>query len=152
MTTLKQDSELILKHIREYARIAMNTVIPDDLRAAIAESVHENVYSKYKPTRYRRRDNWGIAGPYANETTKFASVDDLSITITNVAYGNIDFSPYDESGVPADAVEHNGPWHYPLSPNPGPRPFMEPAAEKYVASGMGAKRIVDEVNWYGLNY
>jgi hypothetical protein len=124
----------------------MNTSMVDGLHSQIVVSVQQNVYSAYEKKLYERRDMGGIMSPNYNELTKEASPNDLSIEIENKAPGNPDFSPTDSVGVPADAVEHGGPWNYRLSPDPGPRPFMEEAAEMYVQTGEAGSALQQALN------
>lgn len=114
----------------------MNTTFVDGLHEEIKQSVKDNVYAKYFPKYYIRRDYGGIMNENYNRLTEQATAGNLAIVIENTAPGNAQFEPTDGAGQPADSVENDGPWNYPLTPDPGPRPFMEEAAEKYVGSGM----------------
>lgn len=146
MSTFEQEAKQMLQKVKSLTAEAMNTTLVDGMHEAIKQSVQANVYARYQPKAYVRRDEGGIMSEAYNELTKEATADDLSIVMTNTAPGNSDFPPYDGDGVPADAVENGGPWHFPLDPNPGSRPFLEPAKEMYVGSGQAEQHIVNTVN------
>lgn len=146
MSTFELEAKQMLQKVKSLTAEAMNTTLVDGMHEAIKQSVQANVYARYKPKAYARRDENGIMSEAYNVLTKEAKADDLSIVITNTAPGNSDFPPYDGAGVPADAVEKGGPWHFPLDPNPGQRPFLEPAKEMYVGSGQAEQHIANTVN------
>lgn len=146
MSTFEQEAKQMLQKVKSLTAEAMNTTLVDGMHETIKQSVQANVYARYQPKAYVRRDEGGIMSEAYNELTKEATADDLSIVITNTAPGNSDFPPYDGAGVPADAVENGGPWHFPLDPNPGPRLFLEPAKEMYVGSGQAEQHIANTVN------
>ena len=146
MSTFELEAKQMLQKVKSLTAEAMNTTLVDGMHEAIKQSVQANVYARYQPKAYARRDENGIMSEAYNELTKDATADDLSIVMTNTAPGNSDFPPYDGAGVPADAVEKGGPWHFPLDPDPGPRPFLEPAKEMYVGSGQAEQRIANTVN------
>lgn len=146
MSTFELEAKQMLQKVKSLTAEAMNTTLVDGMHEAIKQSVQANVYARYKPKAYVRRDEGGIMSEAYNELTKEATADDLSIVMTNTAPGNSDFPPYDGAGVPADAVEKGGPWHFPLDPDPGQRPFLEPAKEMYVGSGQAEQHIANTVN------
>lgn len=146
MSTFELEAKQMLQKVKSLTAEAMNTTLVDGMHEAIKQSVQANVYARYKPKFYSRRDDGGIMSEAYNELTKEATADDLSIVMTNTAPGNSHFPPYDGAGVPADAVEQDGPWHYSLDPDPGPRPFLEPAKEMYVGSGQAEQHIANTVN------
>lgn len=146
MSTFELEAKQMLQKVKSLTAEAMNTTLVDGMHEAIKQSVQANVYARYQPKAYVRRDEGGIMSEAYNELTKEATADDLSIVMTNTAPGNSDFPPYDGAGVPADAVENGGPWHFPLDPNPGLRPFLEPAKEMYVGSGQAEQHIANTVN------
>lgn len=146
MSTFELEAKQMLQKVKSLTAEAMNTTLVDGMHEAIKQSVQTNVYARYQPKAYVRRDEGGIMSEAYNELTKEATADDLSIVMTNTAPGNSDFPPYDGAGVPADAVEKGGPWHFPLDPDPGPRPFLEPAKEMYVGSGQAEQHIANTVN------
>lgn len=146
MSSFAEEARQMLQKVKSLTAEAMNTTLVDGMHEAIKQSVQANVYARYQPKAYVRRDEGGIMSEAYNELTKEATADDLSILMTNTAPGNADFPPYDGAGVPADAVENGGPWHFPLEPNPGPRPFLEPAKEMYVESGQAEQHIANTVN------
>lgn len=146
MSTFELEAKQMLQKVKSAVADAMNTTLLDGMHEAIKQSVQANVYARYQPKAYVRRYEGGIMSEAYNELTKEATEDDLSIVITNTAPGNRDFPPYDGAGVPADAVEKGGPWHFPLDPDPGPRPFLEPAKELYVGSGQAEQHIANTVN------
>ena len=146
MSTFELEAKQMLQKVKSLTAEAMNTTLVDGMHEAIKQSVQANVYARYQPKAYARRYENGIMSEAYNELTKEATADDLSIVMTNTAPGNFDFPPYDGAGVPADAVENGGPWHFPLDPNPGPRPFLEPAKEMYVGSGQAEQHIANTVN------
>ena len=146
MSTFELEAKQMLQKVKSLTAEAMNTTLVDGMHEAIKQSVQANVYARYQPKAYVRRDEGGIMSEAYNELTKEATADDLSIVMTNTAPGNSDFPPYDGAGVPADAVENGGPWHFPLDPNPGQRPFLEPAKEMYVGSGQAEQHIANTVN------
>ena len=146
MSTFELEAKQMLQKVKSLTAEAMNTTLVDGMHEAIKQSVQANVYARYKPKAYVRRDEGGIMSEAYNELTKEATADDLSIVMTNTAPGNSDFPPYDGAGVPADAVEKDGPWNFPPAPDPGPRPFLEPAKEMYVGSGQAEQHIANTVN------
>ena len=146
MSTFELEAKQMLQKVKSLTAEAMNTTLVDGMHEAIKQSVQANVYARYQPKAYVRRDEGGIMSEAYNELTKEATADDLSIVMTNTAPGNSDFPPYDGAGVPADAVENGGPWHFPLDPNPGQRPFLEPAKEMYVGSGQAEQHIANTVD------
>lgn len=146
MSTFEQEAKQMLQKVKSLTAEAMNTTLVDGMHEAIKQSVQANVYARYQPKAYARRDENGIMSEAYNELTKEATADDLSIVMTNTAPGNANFPQYDGAGVPADAVEKGGPWHFPLDPDPGPRPFLEPAKEMYVGSGQAEQHIANTVN------
>ena len=146
MSTFELEAKQMLQKVKSLTAEAMNTTLVDGMHEAIKQSVQANVYARYQPKAYVRRDEGGIMSEAYNELTKEATADDLSIVMTNTAPGNSDFPPYAGAGVPADAVENGGPWHFPLDPNPGQRPFLEPAKELYVGSGQAEQHIANTVN------
>lgn len=146
MSNFAEEARQMLQKVKSLTADAMNTTLVDGMHEAIKQSVQANVYARYQPKAYVRRDEGGIMSEAYNELTKEAKANSLSIVITNTAPGNSDFPPYDGAGVPADAVEKGGPWHFPLDPNPGPRPFLEPAKEMYVGSGQAEQHIANTVN------
>lgn len=146
MSTFELEAKQMLQKVKSLTAEAMNTTLVDGMHEAIKQSVQANVYARYQPKAYVRRDEGGIMSEAYNELTKEATADDLSIVMTNTAPGNSDFPPYDGAGVPADAVENGGPWHFPLDPNPGPRAFLEPAKEMYVGIGQAEQHIANTVN------
>ena len=146
MSTFELEAKQMLQKVKSLTAEAMNTTLVDGMHEAIKQSVQANVYARYQPKAYVRRDEGGIMSEAYNELTKEATADDLSIVMTNTAPGNSDFPPYDGAGFPADAVEKGGPWHFPLDPDPGPRPFLEPAKKMYVGSGRAEQHIANTVN------
>ena len=146
MSTFELEAKQMLQKVKSLTAEAMNTTLVDGMHEAIKQSVQANVYARYQPKAYARRDENGIMSEAYNELTKEATADDLSIVMTNTAPGKPDFNPYDDDGVPADAVENDGLWHYPLDPDPGPRHFLEPAKELYVGSGQAEQHIANTVN------
>ena len=146
MSTFELEAKQMLQKVKSLTAEAMNTTLVDGMHEAIKQSVQANVYARYQPKAYVRRDEGGIMSEAYNELTKEATADDLSIVMTNTAPGNSDFPPYDGAGVPADAVENGGPWHFRLDPNPGQRPFLEPAKEMYVGSGQAEQHIANTVD------
>lgn len=146
MSSFAEEARQMLQKVKSLTAEAMNTTLVDGMHEAIKQSVAANVYARYQPKEYVRRGEGGIMSEAYNELTKEATADDLSIVMTNTAPGNSAFPPYDGAGVPADAVEHGGPWHFPLDPDPGPRPFLEPAKELYVGSGQAEQHIANTVN------
>lgn len=146
MSSFAEEAREMLQKVKSLTAEAMNTTLVDGMHEAIKQSVAANVYARYQPKAYVRRDEGGMMSEAYNELTKEATADDLSIVMTNTAPGNSAFPPYDGAGVPADAVEHGGPWHFPLDPDPGPRPFLEPAKEMYVGSGQAEQHIANTVN------
>ncbi len=146
MSSFAEEARQMLQKVKNLTAEAMNTTLVDGMHEAIKQSVQANVYARYQPKAYVRRDEGGIMSEAYNELTKEAKADDLSIVITNTAPGNSEYEPADGAGVPADAVEHGGPWHFPLDPDPGPRPFLEPAKELYVGSGQAEQHIANTVN------
>lgn len=146
MSTFELEAKQMLQKVKSLTAEAMNTTLVDGMHEAIKQSVQANVYARYQPKAYVRRYEGGIMSEAYNELTKEATEDDLSIVMTNTAPGNPNFHPYDGAGVPADAVEKDGPWNFPLDPDPGPRPFLEPAKELYVGSGQAEQHIANTVN------
>ena len=146
MSTFEREAKQMLQKVKSAVADAMNTTLLDGMHEAIKQSVQTNVYGRYQPKAYARRDENGIMSEAYNELTKEAKAGDLSIVITNTAPGNAEYEPADGAGVPADAVEQGGPWNFPLEPDPGPRPFLEPAKEMYVGSGQAEQHIVNTVN------
>lgn len=146
MSSFSEEARQMLQKVKSLTAEAMNTTLVDGMHEAIKQSVQANVYARYQPKAYVRRDEGGIMSEAYNELTKEATAEDLSIVMTNTAPGNSDFPPYDGAGVPADAVEQGGPWHFPLDPDTGPRPFLEPAKEMYVGSGQAEQHIANTVN------
>ena len=146
MSTFELEAKQMLQKVKSLTAEAMNTTLVDGMHEAIKQSVQANVYARYQPKFYFRRDEDGIMSEAYNELTKEATADDLSIVMTNTAPGSSDFNPYDYAGFPADAVENGGPWHFSLDPDPGPRHFLEPAKEMYVGSGQAEQHIANTVN------
>ena len=108
MSTFELEAKQMLQKVKSLTAEAMNTTLVDGMHEAIKQSVQANVYARYQPKAYVRRDEGGIMSEAYNELTKEAKADDLSIVMTNTAPGNSDFPPYDGDGVPADAVENGG--------------------------------------------
>lgn len=144
--SLSSEAAALLVNIEQAIADTMNTTFVDGLHTEIQNSVEQNVYGAYSPRIYTRRGMSGIMNPDYNILSKEASPGDLEIIMENVAPGNPDYEPTDGVGVPADAVENNGPWNYTLSPDPGPRPFMQPAAEQYVDSGQAEAALQAALN------
>ena len=146
MSSFAEEARQMLQKVKSLTAEAMNTTLVDGMHEAIKQSVQANVYARYQPKAYARSDENGIMSEAYNELTKEATADDLSIVMTNTAPGNSDFPPYDGAGVPADAVEKDEQWNFPLDPDPFPRPFLEPAKEMYVGSGQAEQHIANTVN------
>lgn len=146
MSTFEREAKQMLQKVKSTIADAMNTTLLDGMHEAIKQSVQTNVYGRYQPKAYARRDENGIMSESYNVLTKEAKADSLSIVITNIAPGNAEYEPADGAGVPADSVEQGGPWNFPLDPDPGPRPFLEPAKEMYVGSGQAEQHIANTVN------
>lgn len=144
--SLSSEAAALLLNVEQTIADTMNTAFVDGLHTEIQNSVRDNVYAKYDPIVYIRRNMGGIMNPDYNILSKEAAPGDLEIIMENVAPGNPDFIPTNGAGVPADAVENNGPWNYALSPDPGPRPFMQPAAEQYVDSGQAEAALQAALN------
>lgn len=148
MSLMSEFAEVMQKAENAIAH-TMNTTFVDGLHEELERSVVLNVYAKYfpwppnnGPWKYKRRGFGGIMSDKYNILTTNAAPGSLEIVMENIAPGNSAFSPTDGAGQPADSVENGGPWNYPLNPDPGPRPFMEKAAEMYIESGEAEAALV----------
>lgn len=151
--SLTSEAAALLLNVEQTIADTMNTAFVDGLHDEIERSVIANVYTKYYPFPanngpwvYKRRGFDGIMKEDYNILSKDATPGDLEIIMENVAPGNPSFEPTDGAGAPADAVENDGPWNYELHPDPGPRPFMQPAAEQYVDSGRAEAALQAALN------
>lgn len=144
--SITSEAAALLLNAEQTIANTMNTTFVDGLHGEIQASVEQNVYGAYSPMLYQRRGMGGIMNPDYNILSKEAAPGDLEIIVENIAPGNPDFEPTDGAGATADAVENNGPWNYALSPDPGPRPFMQPAADQYVDSGQADAALQAALN------
>jgi hypothetical protein len=129
---------------------ALNGVVAESMKGAIAQSVQTEVYAAYTPSMYKRRGT--AAGGLENPESNVATVIGMELTVRNETLGNAAYSGSDgwDSGEIADIVEQGNGYHWKRSEiyqqQPFPRPFMQPAKDLYVGSGLAEMDVVDEIN------